>query len=401
MGRYYGSFYLADWKLAIEKNKDMSFKTVIKYYKLTAIILLNILLLFLLANILCFIGFKIKDAYFQKYNPVSKKYAQSLLEVYPGLSEREIKDLLNETWSRNYVYEPFTQFKERPYTGKYVNVDKNGFRVSKNQGPWPPEPENYNIFLFGGSSTFNYGLPDDQTIASYLQEYLSQVKQVKVYNFGRGNYFSTQERILFEQLLTSGNIPDLAIFIDGLNEFYYSEDKPVFTKHFENIVGDRVRAFKYLSLRSLEMLPITKLAQTFGNLIPKKKEQEEIYNDTSLINGVINRYLENKKIIEAVAGAYNFTPVFVWQPIPLYKYDLKYHPFAEGDFERHTYAKYGYPQMENFVKDGGDNFFWLADIQKEVQEPLYLDKVHYTARMSQKLAKTISDLLVERNLLPR
>ena len=27
-----------------------------------------------------------------------------------------------------HVYEPYTQFKERPYRGKYVNVDENGFR---------------------------------------------------------------------------------------------------------------------------------------------------------------------------------------------------------------------------------------------------------------------------------
>lgn len=383
----------------------MSFKTVIKYYKLTAIILLNILLLFLFVNILCFTGFKIKDAIFKQKNIISEKYHQALSEVYPGWTEKEINQLLTEIWSRNYTYEPFTQFKERPYRGEYVNVDENGFRISKNQGPWPLDKENFNVFLFGGSTMFGYGLPDEQTIASYLQDELSEInlgrKRLAVYNFGRGNYFSTQERILFEKLLTSGNVPDMAIFIDGLNEFYYSEDKPVFTRHFENIVGDRFRAFKYLSLKSLEMLPITKLSQAFGNLIPKKKEQEELYNDTSLITKVINRYLENKKLIERVSGAYNVTPVFVWQPIPLYKYDLKYHLFAEGGFERHTYSKYGYPQMAKFNESGsvGENFLWCADIQEEIKEPLYLDKVHYTAKMSQKLAKTISDLLVKRNLL--
>jgi hypothetical protein len=83
-----------------------------------------------------------------------------------------IRELLRETWNRGYAYEPFTYFKERPFTGKYVNVDPHGFRVTKEQGPWPPDRNRDFIFLFGGSTSFAYGLPDDQTVASYLQESL-------------------------------------------------------------------------------------------------------------------------------------------------------------------------------------------------------------------------------------
>ena len=70
---------------------------------------------------------------------------------------------------------------------KYINVDENGFRMTKNQGPWLPSPKYFNVFLFGGSTTFGYGIPDHQTIASYLQEFLSIVplgKEARVYNFG-------------------------------------------------------------------------------------------------------------------------------------------------------------------------------------------------------------------------
>ena len=132
--------------------------------------------------------------------------------------------LLKETWSRPFMYEPFTQFKERPYRGNYVNIDNNGFRYTKNQGPWPPQSQNINIFLFGGSTTFGYGVSDNQTIASYLQQYLNEKlgRNVRVYNFGRGFYYLSQERVLYEQLLTSGFVPDIAIFIDGLNDFVLS-----------------------------------------------------------------------------------------------------------------------------------------------------------------------------------
>ena len=99
---------------------------------------------------------------------------------------------------------------------------------------------------------------------------------------------------------------------------------------------------------------------------------------------MIERYLANKRMIEAVAGTYGVDPVFVWQPVPTYKYDLDYHLFTSRGFQRHSYTKYGYPRMRERVDRGdlGGNFFWCADLQEGVREPLYVDIVHYTAVMS-------------------
>jgi len=113
-------------------------------------------------------------------------------------------------------------FKESPITGKYINVNENGFRLIQNQASWPPNNSNINIFIFGGSTTFGYGVSDEQTVPSYLQNYLRQHiihKKVCVYNFGRGHYYSSQELVLFEKLLWLGIIPEVVIFIDGLNDF--------------------------------------------------------------------------------------------------------------------------------------------------------------------------------------
>jgi len=77
--------------------------------------------------------------------------------------------LLNGTWGRKYNFEPVTQFKEQPCEGLYVNIEKGGFRKTVYQGPWPPDEQYYNIFVFGGSTAFSYGVPDNETIALYLQ----------------------------------------------------------------------------------------------------------------------------------------------------------------------------------------------------------------------------------------
>jgi hypothetical protein len=83
-------------------------------------------------------------------DPVSAKYGSLVEQAYPGVRREVIRELLRETWNRGYAYEPFTYFKERPFTGKYVSVDPHGFRVTKEQGPWPLDrSRDFVIFLFG------------------------------------------------------------------------------------------------------------------------------------------------------------------------------------------------------------------------------------------------------------
>jgi hypothetical protein len=127
------------------------------------------------------------------------------------------------------------------------------------------------------------------------------------------------------------------------------------------------------------------------------------YHDPKVIEVVIARYFENKRLVEAVASAHGTAAVFVWQPIPLYKYDLKYHLFATGDFGSNAFARVGYGYMERRVHEEppGKNFLWCADMQESLAEPLYVDKVHYTARMGRLVASTIGDQLVGRSLLSR
>jgi hypothetical protein len=46
----------------------------------------------------------------------------------------------------------------------------------------------------------------------------------------------------------------------------------------------------------------------------------------------------------------------------------------------------------------GDNFLWAADIQEDVAEPLYVDSLHYSGRMSELFAQTIVNAMSERAL---
>lgn len=147
-----------------------SFGRLHRAYQVTAIVLLNTCVLFVLVNIALFLFLEIHSKLAGQSNPIADKYGQAWLKArYPDMTENDVKGLLKETWSLHFKYEPYTQFRERPYSGRWVTVDPHGFRVSRNQGPWPPSPDYFNVFVFGGSTTFSYGVSNDQTIASYLQ----------------------------------------------------------------------------------------------------------------------------------------------------------------------------------------------------------------------------------------
>jgi len=381
----------------------MNYKRISKFYNSAVFISFNTILFFIIINLGIYAVILINDKL--TVDPVSEKYGkQRLAAVYPHLNEQEMNDLLEETWSRPYAYEPFTQFKERTYHGNFVNIDENGFRVSKNQGPWPPEPQSFNIFIFGGSTTFGYGVEDSQTVASHLQDYLTSKfnRTVRVYNFGRGYYYSTQERILFTQLLTAGYVPDMAIFIDGLNDFYYKEDKPLFTSRFREVM-DVEKEIAGLILQ----LPVVQVARWFKHILENNPENtklytiESMYDDPARSDYTIKRYLMNKKLIESTASLYSIQPVFVWQPVPTFKYDNSNHLFVGSGYGGHKNSIYGYKAMAKFKNKNtfGENFLWCADIQQDMKEPLYVDKVHYTAMFSKRFALFVADLLIDRKLL--
>jgi len=333
--------------------------------------------------------------------------------LYPEMTKEDIAVLLFESWSRNYVFEDFTHINEQPSSGRYVNVNPHGFRKSKNQGPWPPKTDkHFSIFFFGSSTSFGYGAPDSETISSHLQELFPKdgLKRVPVvYNFGRGHYYSTPERILFEQLVAKGYVPDMAIFLDGLNEFFfYEDDGTVVSDRFAQLLRGDVKKLYFRELRKRSpvwrtMRETRKNIKRFFTKDIATKRRERHVAEPRRLQQIIDRYLINKKLIEAVGAAFNVTTIFAWEPIASYRYDLALHPFAREGFGKQEYSRSGYPLMAEYVKshDLGNNFIWCADIGRDATQPLYIDLTHYSPQMSKMLAQAICDFLRAHHLITR
>lgn len=354
---------------------------------MTGSILLSTLLLFLVLNLLCsvmlkFVG-KREEVGGWKRVPPSMRAA-----VYPDLGEKEREVLAGELANYKLAFQPFTHFTTKNSSGRYVNV-QDGIRSLGKDFVWPP-PKNETI-VFGGSTTFGHSA-DHQTIAAYLQESLRGLPgPIRVYNMGCVFYYSTQERILFERFLQAGHVPHVAVFIDGVNEFGYTEIEVAGTDKFLRAFEDKAR---------WPMPPVVKALQrlTGADLPPPQTNRYTPEN----LERIMTRYWANKKLIEASARGHGVSPVFVWQPVPTYKMELSQYPFKEEEMGRYIGSKLAYPLMAERVarSPAGDDFLWLADLQQGFKEPMYADQIHYSAPFSKAIGEAIGRFLVDRKIIP-
>ena len=381
---------------------------LIRRYQVTATLLLNTVIVFVVVNMIALGGLIAADAFAPERNVVEDKYGSgALAQVYPGMAEADIRELLGETWRQHRVFQPYVQFRESPFRGRYVNVHDAGFRHSADQAPWPPPADTFSVFFFGGSTTFAYGLPDGDTVPSQVQQLLRGrgYAHVAVHNFGAGSYQSTQERIFFGELLARGTRPDMAIFLDGLNDFAFPhvpQDTDLVVRALENVGAGSARRLYGL----VSAMPISRAARA---LLPSTLDapasgarKTEAAADAALIDSVVTRYLANVTQTGGAARASGVIPIFIWQPTPYYRYDTSRHPFVDsGGVNRHAAEGYAHARTRFNGRTVDPAFLWAADIQEGVSEPLYVDSMHYTRAMSGRLARWIVDQLPDVGLVPR
>jgi hypothetical protein len=323
------------------------------------------------------------------------------------------------------VYEAFVEFGHPPFQGRFLNTHPAGFRHVRNQGPWPPSPQFFNIFFFGGSTALNVG-PDWTSIPSFLQAILNNrrgvQKPIRVYNFGRGAWFSTQERILLQQILLANVVPDMVFFLDGLNEFFFFNGEPATAGLFRQALAahnheNDEKRLNRLTVRPqwqklkdfLLSLPLAHAVDLVGDRLAGKTATAEqhmyrpIAIDPALLLPALVRWLGNRQQIEAICATRQIPAIFVWQPVPAYKYDLRHHIALNKHygFGGHERSGQGYELMAQLRKtnDLGPNFIWLADIQENEQRALYLDSVHYTTPFNLVIAQHIADAVFARGFL--
>ncbi len=331
---------------------------------------------------------------------------QAIAAAYPRWSEADLRQLLEES-SWIYDFEAFTQLRIRARSGRFVTIDPAGFRHGANQQPWPPRRDAFNVFVFGGSNALGSGLPDVETIPSRLQEQLQKVRpDAAVYNFGRSYFYSSQERILFQQLMLHGHMPDVAVFLDGLNEFVYPDDEPQWTGALRNMISTRHQAMVDPA-RGLISIGRWFARTVLHSLSQRRPSRETSGPADGMLSAdrVVGRWLLNRRFIQLLAHDRGVRTLFAWQPVPMFGYDLALHAFVKTlpDFGPFQPTASGYEAMDRRRKssDLGDDFLCLADMQRDASANLYVDNVHYNADFSAAIAGRLFEALGDTGLIAR
>ncbi len=372
-------------------------------YRFISVTITNAILILLVLNNIVWIGYRINTPYAPPHETPLQKYPTvNFQEIYQGMETSEIQELLNESWHRELnKNQDFVHFTEGPFNGKYVNVDSNAIRYNPAKPIIPLDTNYFNLFIYGGSTTFGYGVADNQTIPYYLQENFNQTQDsVRVYNLGQAYYFSIQERILFENHLLNGIKPDMVVFIDGLNDFHSLQETPVKFK---------TPVIKQTDTNILKNIPLVKFLLSFNK--SHSESQEAVSKPTSQVQSLsasdeeksadklVQKYVANKTIVEQICSGEKIQCLFVVQPIPFYKYNSSYHKFYSP--QPHSPARLAYSILDqNYHQNKTlENLLWLGNMQDTLNKNLYVDLVHYSPEMNKMIALKIYHTVTDKYTL--
>ncbi len=289
-------------------------KRFLSLYRQVAVHLLNTLVLLALLELLAILvgrsTFQIRQAGIQDVPYYADQDWSELYWREAGVSE-------------SYHYQPYVVWRHLPFSGQMININQEGIR----QTPGAECGDGaYKVFAFGGSTMWGWGSPDWGTIPAYLQSGFEALSEgpVCVMNFGEDGYHSTQSLIALTLQLQAGNVPDLVIFYDGVNEVIaaYESGQPSVHVTLAKVAarfegqehplltwGKSTRT--YALLRRWTDRPEQ---ARYGASPEMARDSESTFDTASLADSVSDTYLRNYSLVGALAQEYGFDYFFFLQP---------------------------------------------------------------------------------------
>lgn len=315
---------------------------------------------------------------------------------------------LNETREGAFRYHPYLVWKSAPFESVNININQDGIR-------WTPNANcsaaSYKVFAFGGSTMWGDGAPDWGTIPAYLQAGLqaNSDKPICVVNFGERGFVSTQNLIELLLQLQVGNVPDLVIFYDGINDVsvpyrygqpgaHYSLDD--ITNKFEKSNDDH--QFKEWLKRSSSFSLFQNLvAKSNGNAsgttqIPTINYQTMGLDTENLATATVQIYLTNYRIVGLLAQEYGFNYFFFWQPAlsigekPLTKDEQIIKDALDPALIKLYDVVY---QDIEAASSENENLYYIVNVLDEADAQIWIDWQHITPPGNQLIAQAMLDII--------
>lgn len=354
----------------------------ITVYGNIGIILLNVAILFLLCNVFAWAIIKVKHS----IHPNMPGTIEDLQKVYPGWTAQDITQLYEEETVDAYQYAPYMGFREKARSGKYVNVSPEGFRYSLNKNASLKE-DGVNIYVFGGSSGFGYGVDDASNIPAHMQKlFLKKYpgKKINVFNFGVASYWSSLEFEWFATLMREGHVPNIAVFIDGYNEGFFNA--PLYTKEMTALFNAKSNGFLPLGKLTIAELPVINLLSRTLKVKTAPLDNLSSFGRPSPSESVA-RYRLNKKLITVLASEYGVRAYFFIQPVVGYRNKFRTHLFNPSGGEIIN------NEMMALLAETADKktSFDITSLLENYEKQPFVDVAHYAPEVCGMVAQTIVD----------
>ena len=373
---------------------------LLRVYRFVAVQLLNTLLVFVALNLAAAgVSLVLARALSAPAPPAARPTVDHA--AYSTIAPERVQLFLKEQTEMQvlgFQYEPWVLFRNPEYRGQTLNTDARGLRRTRSPRTSCPKP--VRVFVFGGSTTFGYGVTDEYTLPSRLQEHLERrypTLCLEVSNYGQGYFFSSQELHQFINLLKEGRVPDWAIFVDGANDTFQMSsrrDVPYFSDAVRLLWDMRNRGPACARV-DWSWLPAVQLAGAIREHIwgvpPRPAPDAPLPVPDSERSGtyVAERYQQNVRMIRALCAEYRVQCRFVWQPT-FFNYDRALHPLFPYPGEVPKFWAEAYDRIRLWK---APDILYLGDMFVAVREKVFVDTVHYNEKWTGEIASRIADFV--------
>ena len=288
-------------------------------------------------------------------------------------------------WS-SYVY-----YRREPFSGRHITIDSGGIRGTIPRGkPSTDGRPPARVFLFGGSTMWGTGARDSGTIPSALARLIAEdpdAGPASVVNMGESGYVSTQALLRLELELRKGNVPDVVIVYDGINDVFsaFQNGEPGLPQNEAhratefNLLkeGGRMRGLgaKDLFDRTVTASLLRSVRSTVAGTSPPPPP------DTALAGGILDLYRGNLAILEALSKEFGFRYEAYWQPVVFSRRNPS--PYELAQSEKQKQVRPFFAEAYRCVGQDGAlrrnaRFHNLGGVFDSVGTPVYIDFCHIT-----------------------
>lgn len=281
------------------------------------------------------------------------------------------------------------------FEGKYFSVESGVRRTTD-----VPPGASVTLHLFGGSTLYNSEVPDEHTVASYLQRKLlaAGFGRYRVVNLGVTSVSTNQQ---VERLgITPLEAGDIVVFYDGVNDVLQGV---LYGNAGDTIYGnDRSRSFGQKLVYRL-----SKHSMATRYLLTRANANYKIADLDQRVASSADRYRANLEAAEGIATGSGASFSHFLQPTLYslarrggYEKALLTFGFVPAQAEEAFVA--AYPRFQKVVAaraHRGAADFDLTAAFDELTDPVYLDGWHINHRGNEVVAQRILEGLVTANLV--